>query len=464
MGEDEKGAPRNGQEVKDYYGDYATLRVPEHEKRTFLNQLMVFLGVLAVWAAVFGGASMANYLDARGILIASILGSIALGVIAFLTGLIGSYNGVSTYVILRHSMGRFGSIAAGIVISGISAALWFAFETWLFGVILNGVFPESFLARVEVAAAWGGILMMTTALIGYRGLAALSYLIVPAWFLIIPLALAASISLKGGWDRLFAATPPEPAGLAAGITFVIGLYIVGATIAPDITRFSRRPIDGPLAWFVHVVFFMPIILIAGGWLQLLAPGSNLAAEMTAMGMGLAVLVTGILGQWSTNDNNLYSASLAWVNAVPKVKRWVWVAVLGVAGTIVAVAIALGYGISLEALFAFGTLLGTFIPPIAGVMIADYYIVQPLLLGRRDPRTRYSFGPGTVYGAIRWPGILGWAVGSALAYWLPQQYAQIPGAVVGLFTGLILHTLLMALSVKARIPYDVGKWVETETGW
>lgn len=451
-------------EVKDYYGDYATLRVPPEERRTFLNMLMVFLGVLAVWAAVFGGASMATILDAKGILLASILGSVALGVIAFFTGLIGSYNGVSTYVILRHSMGRFGSIAAGIVISGISSALWFAFETWLFGVIMQGVFPDNFLTRVDVAAFWGGLLMMTTALIGYRGLAALSYLVVPAWFAIIPMALAASIALKGGWSALLAAKPEQPAGLAAGITFVIGLYIVGATIAPDVTRFSRRPLDGPLAWFIHVVIFMPVILIAGGWLQLLSPGSNLAAEMVAMGMGLAVLLTGILGQWTTNDNNLYSASLAWVNAVPKVKRWVWVLILGLSGTIVAVLIARGYGISLDALLKFGTLLGTFIPPITGVMIADYYIVQPLLFGKRDPKTRYNFGPGTVYGAVRWPGVAAWVIGSILAYYIPKIHPGVPGAILGLFTGLVVHILLMALCKASGIPHDVGKWVETETGW
>lgn len=456
------GAERR--EVKDYYGDYATIRVPPEERRTFLNMLMVFLGVLAVWAAVFGGASMATILDAKGILVASIIGSVSLGVIAFLTGLIGSYNGVSTYVILRHSMGRFGSIIAGIIISGISAALWFAFETWLFGVIMQGVFPNHLITRVDVAALWGGLLMMSTALIGYRGLATLSYLVVPAWFAIIPMALAASIALKGGWPALMAARPGHPAGLAAGITFVIGLYIVGATIAPDVTRFSRRPLDGPLAWFIHVVVFMPIILIAGGWLQLLSPGTNLAAMMTSMGMSLAVLITGILGQWTTNDNNLYSASLAWVNAVPKIKRWVWVLILGLSGTAVAVLIARGYGVSMDALLKFGTLLGTFIPPITGVMIADYYISQPFLLNRRDPKTRYDFGPGTVYGAIRWPGIVAWIVGSILAYYIPKINPSISGALLGLFTGFALHILLMALCKAAKIPYDIGKWVETETGW
>ena len=452
------------EQIEDYYGDYATTRIPEEERRTMLNQLMVFLGVLAVWAAVFGGASMANILDAKQIVVASIIGSVILGIIAFLTGLIGSYNGVPTYVILRHSMGRFGSIAAGIVVSGISAALWFAFETWLFGVIMNGAFPNSFITRVEIAAAWGGILMMTTALIGYRGLSLLSYLIVPAWFVILPMALAAAISQEGGFGVLMAAKPQNPAGLAAGITFVIGLYIVGATIAPDVTRFSRRPIDGPLAWFIHVVIFMPIILVAGGWLQLLAPGANLVAEMVAMGMILAVLLTGILGQWTTNDNNLYSSSLAWVNAVPKVKRWVWVLILGLSGTAVAVLIAKGYGISLNALLMFGTLLGTFIPPITGVMIADYYIVQPFLMGRKDKASRYVFGPGTEYGGIRWPGILGWIIGSGVAYYVPKISPALPGAILGLIVGLLIHLIFMGICVKARIPFDVGRWIETETGW
>jgi cytosine permease len=306
--------------------------------------------------------------------------------------------------------------------------------------------------------------MMTTALIGYRGLSLLSYLIVPAWFAIIPMALVVAINQKGGFDVLMAAQPENPAGIAAGITFVIGLYIVGATIAPDVTRFSRRPLDGPIAWFIHVVVFMPIILIAGGWLQLLSPGTNLVAEMVAMGMILAVLFTGIVGQWSTNDNNLYSSSLAWVNAVPKVKRWIWVLILGISGTVVAVLIGLGYGVSLNALLSFGTLLGTFIPPITGVMIADYYLVQPYLLNRKDKATRYAFGPGTEYGGIRWPGLLGWIIGSASAYYIPQINPALPGAIIGLIVGLVIHFVFMGICVKGKISYDVGRWLETETGW
>ncbi len=451
--------------TEDYYGDFAVVRVPEHERRTMMNQLMVFLGVLAVWAAVFGGASMAGIMDAWEIVWASVLGSVVLGVIAFLIGLIGGYASVPTYVILRHSMGRFGSILTGLVLSGISAALWFSFETWLFGVIMQETFPNFVLTKVEIAAIWGGLLMMSTALIGYRGLSALSYFVVPAWFAIIPMALVAAISVHGGWGALLAAQPAHHVSLATGITFVIGLYIVGATIAPDVTRYSRRPFDGSIAWFIHVVVFMPIILMAGGWLQLLVPaGRTLVAEMIGMGMIWAVLLTGIVGQWTTNDNNLYSASLAWVNAVPRIKRSIWVLILGIIGTAVAAMIGMGYGISLSALLQFGTLLGTFIPPITGVMIADFYLVQPFLLNRRNPRGRYEFGPGTIYGSLRWPGFLGWILGSIIAYYTPMVAPQMPAAISGLLAGFFIHLILMAICVAGRIPYDAGKWRETETGW
>jgi cytosine permease len=168
--------------TKDYFGEFALTKVPEAETRTFLNQLMIFMGVLAVWAAVFGGAALATWYDAITLVVSAVIGCLILGIIAYLTGYIGSRTRASTYVILRHSMGRGVAMIAGLIISGISAMIWFAYETWLFGVIMQGVFPDIPFMRVEVASVWGGLLMMTTAIIGYRGLSVLSYFIVPAWF------------------------------------------------------------------------------------------------------------------------------------------------------------------------------------------------------------------------------------------------------------------------------------------
>ncbi|MDI5789226.1 hypothetical protein PO124_14700 [Bacillus licheniformis] len=56
---------------------------------------------------------------------------------------------------------------------------WFGWQVAFFGTTISEMFPGVWLAKPEVAIVWGGILMILTAFIGYRGLAALSFIAVP---------------------------------------------------------------------------------------------------------------------------------------------------------------------------------------------------------------------------------------------------------------------------------------------
>lgn len=50
----------------------------------------------------------------------------------------------------------------GLIIAGISCGiLWFAVETWLFGLTTSLIFPDNWLASILVASILGGLLMMT---------------------------------------------------------------------------------------------------------------------------------------------------------------------------------------------------------------------------------------------------------------------------------------------------------------
>lgn len=92
----------------------------------------------------------------------------------------------------------------------------------------------------------------------------------------------------------------------------------------------------------------------------------------------------MFAQWTTNDNNLYTGSLGLRNVV-NLSKTVIVIVLGV----------LGLGIALigiqDYFVPFLNALGTYVPPIAGVMIADHWIVKPKILHKS-----YQFGEGTKY--------------------------------------------------------------------
>ncbi|MEM4488489.1 MAG: hypothetical protein QXK88_06810 [Desulfurococcaceae archaeon] len=58
----------------------------------------------------------------------------------------------------------------------------------MFGLTTSVIFPDQTWASIAVASIWGGLLMMTTAYIGYKEIGVLSYLTVPFWYTLCILA------------------------------------------------------------------------------------------------------------------------------------------------------------------------------------------------------------------------------------------------------------------------------------
>lgn len=86
-------------------------------------------------------------------------------------------------------------------------------------------------------------------------------------------------------------------------------------------------------------------------------------------MGVLGLLIVVLGQWTSNDNNLYSAALAIINIKPGINKHIVSAVCGVIFTALAVT-----GIQ-NHFVGFLSALGTFLPPIGAVLAVDYYLLK-----------------------------------------------------------------------------------------
>ncbi|MCY9411277.1 cytosine permease, partial [Bacillus haynesii] len=95
-----------------------------------------------------------------------------LAVYGFFQGVMGAKYGISTTVLARQAFGRYGSSLFGIVLALTLGIGWFGWQVAFFGTTISEMFPGVWLAKPEVAIVWGGILMILTAFIGYRGLAA----------------------------------------------------------------------------------------------------------------------------------------------------------------------------------------------------------------------------------------------------------------------------------------------------
>lgn len=233
----------------------------------------------------------------------------------------------------------------------------------------------------------------------------------------------------------------------------LGFWSTMAIDIPNLTRFVKTEpgARGFLARnrrvFAGQLIALPVTqaMVAGiGAVSWIATGNWNPIEVIqhdAHGFALlALLALVVLAQWSTNTAaNLIPAALTFVNAAPRLINYkIAVALAGVVGT------ACFPWAILNNLFAFLGYYGAFLSAIAGIMIADYYLIRRRRLNvpdlyRIDGQFRYSDG-------FNWAGLIAWIVAGGLAAWW-SQYAVL----IGFPVGLVLYIVLMRAFVLPKHP-------------
>jgi cytosine permease len=449
---------------KDVFGDSALTVLPKSEYRSTLNVFFVYMGVLAVMAAFFAGSTLGTMFDAMTILWVALAGNLILGIFGFFIAAIGGYARVTTYMITRQCFGKAGSVLANLMVSALPLVLWFAVETWFFGLVTSALFPTEWWASIPIASLWGGALMTVVSYFGYKVISPIAYITVPFWFIMAAIIFAVVLDTSGGLTALFSAIPSGTASLGAGITFTVGLYASGCVIASDVGRYGEKPWGSGLAWAIQVVVFMTMILFIAGGLVLLTGNPNPAAAMAAIGMGGGALLFAMLAQVSTNDSNLWSSYLSWVSIIGKGKRGYWTILIGAIGTVAAYLWATAAGESMTMFMTFGGMLGNFIPPVGAVMIADFWIFRRYILGIKDPKQRYKYGRGTKYSLVNWPAVLAMLLGGGIAYYTGLINFIVPSVIVGILISFVIYLILVIPLHKGGVKYESGTWVEKETGF
>lgn len=437
----------------DKYGDYSQVPVPPGERRSLLNMFLVYTGVLATFAVLMIAGAVAPRFNLRDFIIIAFVGSAILGIIGAFTAYIGAVSKGSTYLNMRFPFGKIGSQFFGAISSGIASGIgWFGFQSWFFGIIMNTLFPGYWWTQPGVAAIWGGSLMLLTAYFGYKGLSYLSYIVVPFFIILAGVGFMFGFE-EMGLSELMAMEPEEAAPISVGITEVIGMYVSGAIITSDIARYATKRWHGSMAWFVQLIVVQPFLLIGAGILTMATGEPNFAAAFAAAGAGLAAFLVIVLAQWSTNDNNLYSGSLAFNTFIPTKKKYI-VLGTGAIGIVLAAIVGFSAGISMNPMVQFLGLLGRILPPIGGALIADFYIYRAVKGINIDER--YNFEVGMEVPRINWVGWLAVGGGVATAFLLDWGITAINGLIVA----LIIYSVLAPLMDRAGVSLHLGK---TELG-
>lgn len=443
----------------DVMGDYSVVPVPDEALRTTTAIFFVFTGVLACIAALWGGAVLGLQYTFTEMLWVAIVGCLIQGVIGFLTSYMGAASRLSTYANMSWPYGRYGAFLWGLALAGITCGIgWFAVETWLFGIMMHDLMPNNLLMSVGVASIWGGLLMMTTAAIGIKGIAFLSYLTVPFWIILASISFSSGIMIGGGWEKVLSARPLSPAPFGIGVAQVVGLYIAGATITPDVTRFAKSRVGAGLAWFIQVMIVEVFFLLGAGCLVLATGGARITEALLAVGVGLGAYLLAVLGQWTTNDNNLYSGALNFTLISP-ISRRALVITLGLIGTAMAAYVGFVAGASFDPFIAFLTFLGSFVPAVAGTLIADFYVYRGLYK-KMPVNERYVLKIGDKIPEINLTGWISTVIGGVLGTWVITT--GIPSLNSMLISFIIYCILAIALD-KAGIQLVIGRYEVTKYG-
>ncbi len=197
-----------------------------------------------------------------------------------------------------------------------------------------------------------------------------------------------------------------------------GFVAVAAVIAPDYARQARSARDAALGSLLGLVPAALLLCASGAVLAIARDTHDIVEIFAGMGLPLAALGLLIVATWTTNVMNVYSAGLA----LGGLAGWganrqaPATALAGLAGSALAAAGILGH------LIGFLSLLTATVLPIAGVMIAAWWLPT---------------GPGGAHRPWHWQGVIAWTAGVGVVLALEHPVRQLLGPLVSaaVFAGL-----------------------------
>lgn len=350
--------------------DYSLSRVPEGAKQPLWQILMIRIGAICCVSQLVLGATLGYGMTFWGAFWATMLGSVILQVVSWALGTAAAREGLSTSLLSRWcGLGKNGSAILGGVVA-ISMVGWFGVQNSVFA---EGMFSITGVLNFPIWAIITGLGITLLVIAGIRWIARFATVFVPLFIAAVIISAAIVLQDHSLIEFLNSPHPGPELTFGTATTMVAGGFIAGSICTPDYARYLKNGTQ---------VFWMTLIGTFVGEL-----GMNLLAVILAHATGtdnvtdIMMATSGVLGviivvasTVKLNDMNLYSSGLGVATAINalfnvKINRNVMTWTLGIIGTLLSVIGIINYFTN------FLTLLGVAIPPAAGIMVIDYFILK-----------------------------------------------------------------------------------------
>ena len=418
--------------------DYEFCAVPEDKRKSYASLTIVWTGYVFVITSMMAGGGLAAGLKFSDILLVCILGNVFLGIIATLVSIISSKNGLSFALLTKYSFGINGSRIASFFVPFVNLG-WYIIQAATYGHFIALIFDFGPVGE-GLCMILSAILMGVFAFAGIKAISVLGYVSIPA---IVFLSIATStraINMSGGLESIFSYTPSTVMAISTGITAIIGTWILSsATCIADIMRYAKSTKEAILSALTGLLLGNSLMIICGALAAIAVNNSDLPAVLLSMGLLIPSIILMTTNIFTTNAANLYSNSLNLSNSFNMDRKKMIIILL-----IIAALATLTRPYEIGFFFTFLETLGNVIPPLAGIIIADYFILNK---GRYEALETVKFKKWNIN------AFLTWGISLVLSFAMPVGLPALTSLISSIIIFPILSIVLGKKKVKGGASYE-----------
>lgn len=409
--------------------DYPLSEVPGNARKSLVSTSVVLLGFTFFTATMWGGGSLGVAFKFPALMGIVTLGNLLLGIYVAILGFIAYKSGLNSVLMGRFGFGNYGSKWPDFVL-GFTQIGWYAWGTATVAIVFTKLLnlPEVYNIPLMI---FFGIAFCWTAYVGYRGLEILSKVAVPAMTILIIWSFIIASRDIGGYKGLLDVVPKESMTVGAALTIVFGTFVSGGTQATNWTRFAK---SAKIAVFASLIAFFignGLMIFAGAYGAIVYQEADIVNVLAMQGLLLVGIIMLFLNIWTTQDNTVYNFSVAGCNLIRSKNRKRMTLIGAIIGTLLAI-----FGMY-NWLIPYLVLLGTFIPPIGGVIMADFFYKH---------RGRYPVLKSVKLRKFNFTGIAAYVVASAVAYFSPG-IPPINGILAAIVAYILIDLILNAVGLS-----------------
>jgi cytosine permease len=411
-------------------------RIPPEGRQHWTGIASVWTGALISVSIMMIGGYLAEGFTVGQSALVSVLGFGFILVFMCLLGIQGCDTGLPTVGMAQAALGVAGvryiiSPLLSIVLVG-----WFGVQANTCGLSVSTMLEgmTGVVIPVWLSSVGSGILMFLTAMYGFKVVKHFNFIAVPLLVLVLGYVLISALFLQDGFHKIAAHSPAQPMSFTAGFNLVVASYVVGGVVVGDYARYAKNRGDAVKSSVVGLLPIGMLMLLLGVLCRIIADEPDFTKLLVRLGLPAVGLGALVLASWTTNSVNAYTGGLA-ISSFFGLGEKKFKLATGIAGAIGTVLGALGI---LNNFVTFLSVLTAFVPPLAGVMIADYWII-----GRGNPK---NFKP--VNGFNR-AGVAAFALGAAAAYITSNIVPFFAGPVNGIALSIAVYAALVKAAGKKQ---------------